>query len=128
MGFVMQKTNYLIFSILFLILIFMLTISGCGGGSGSSSSGGGTRIQVGSVTLAWDAPTANTDGSPLIDLSGYRLYYGKTSGNYTNSVDIVNIANSSINSIPPDRWCFTLTAYNILGIESDYSNEVCTDI
>jgi hypothetical protein len=27
------------------------------------------------ATLTWDAPTTNTDGSPLTDLAGYAIYY-----------------------------------------------------
>lgn len=31
---------------------------------------------AGSLDVAWDAPTTNADGSPLIDLAGYRVYTG----------------------------------------------------
>jgi hypothetical protein len=32
-----------------------------------------------SATLTWDAPEANTNGSPLTDLADYTIYYGTTS-------------------------------------------------
>ncbi|MFQ5610302.1 MAG: putative Ig domain-containing protein, partial [Woeseiaceae bacterium] len=31
---------------------------------------------TGSVTVSWTAPTLNADGTPLVDLAGYRIYYG----------------------------------------------------
>jgi hypothetical protein len=29
-----------------------------------------------SITLAWDPPTTDATGAPLVDLASYRLYYG----------------------------------------------------
>ena len=37
---------------------------------------------TGNATLAWIPPLENTDGSPLQDLTGYRIHYGTQSGNY----------------------------------------------
>jgi Bacterial Ig domain/HYDIN/CFA65/VesB-like, Ig-like domain len=34
---------------------------------------------AGTLDATWTAPTTNTDGSPLIDLASYRLYYGTSS-------------------------------------------------
>jgi len=31
---------------------------------------------AGVLDASWTAPTTNTDGSPLIDLASYRVYYG----------------------------------------------------
>ena len=57
----------------------MFLISGCGGGGGSdyagitsSTPGAGTV----SVSLAWNSPSTNEDGSQLTDLAGYKVYYG----------------------------------------------------
>lgn len=33
-----------------------------------------SSADAGSVTLSWTAPTTNRDGTPLMDLAGYRLY------------------------------------------------------
>lgn len=33
------------------------------------------------VTLTWDAPTQRTDGSPLTNLAGFKVYYGTAPGN-----------------------------------------------
>jgi hypothetical protein len=37
-----------------------------------------SRAEAGSVTFRWDAPTTNVGGSPLTDLSQYRLYVAPT--------------------------------------------------
>ena len=36
-------------------------------------------VHAGTLGLAWNAPTTNTDGSALTDLSGYRVYTGTSS-------------------------------------------------
>jgi hypothetical protein len=38
------------------------------------------RRGVGQATLSWTAPDENTDGTPLINLAGYRIYYGTSRG------------------------------------------------
>ena len=118
-----------------IIITLILAIAGCGGGGSGGSGGGGSTssttdvtISTGSVTLSWDAPTTNSDGSPLSDLAGYKVYYGTSSGNYTNSVDVGNIAGSSVSSLTPGSWCFSVTAYDTSGNESNYAGEQCTSI
>ena len=126
----------------FISLIFFLTLLGCG--SGGSSSGGsesngneGNKSTVGngsgsgvaivdSVTLSWNASTTNSDGSLLTDLAGYKVYYGMSSNNYTQTVDIGNFTGAVINNLSPGTWCFSVTAYDTSGNESGYSSEFCT--
>ena len=45
--------------------------------------------------LSWQPPTEREDGSPLGELSGYRIYYGTESRSYFGTVEIeeVNIVN-----------------------------------
>ena len=50
-----------------------------------------------SVTLSWDSPTTNEDGTPLTDLGGYRVYYGQYSGTYTESINAGNVTTATIN-------------------------------
>jgi Divergent InlB B-repeat domain/Cep192 domain 4 len=37
-----------------------------------------TCVEAASVTISWNAPTTNADGTALTDLSGYRIYLGTT--------------------------------------------------
>ncbi len=79
---------------------------------------------TGSATLTWTPPTTNTDGSPLTDLAGYRVYWGTSAGNYPNSVLISNPGLTSyvVDQLTPATWFFVTTAVNAQGIESSLSN------
>jgi hypothetical protein len=77
-----------------------------------------------STTLNWTAPTQNEDGSTLTDLAGYRLYWGKAPGNYSESVTIENpgITTYVVENLSPGTYEFVATSYNVAGVESVYSN------
>ena len=84
------------------------------------------HVGIGSTTLSWTPPTQNSDGSPLTDLSGYKIYYGNESGNYHTSIHIDNpgIAIYVVENLTPNIYYFVLTAINSSGVESQFSNEV----
>ena len=46
--------------------------------------------QTTQCVASWVEPTENTDNSALTDLSGYKIYYGSSPGNYTESITIDN--------------------------------------
>ena len=122
-----------------LILILLLTIGGCvdGGGGiseyqGGNGSGGGEGSSK-SITLSWEAPTTNEDGTPLTDLAGYVVYYRGEYAYYEEDIGTatcqdnwgITECTSTIVNLSSGIWCFTVTAYDALINESDYSNEVC---
>jgi hypothetical protein len=80
----------------------------------------------GSVTLSWAPPTQRTDASPLGDLAGYRISYGRMSGIYDYEIDISNpgIVNYVVDELVPGDWYFVLTAYDSTGLASPPSNEL----
>jgi hypothetical protein len=79
---------------------------------------------TGSAMLSWNPPTQNTDGSPLTNLAGYRVYWGTSQNNLSNSVTLSNPGLSSyvVDQLTPATWHFALTAVNSAGVESSYSN------
>lgn len=79
---------------------------------------------TGSVMLSWMPPTQNSDGSPLTNLAGYRVYWGTSQGNYSNSVLLNNAGLSSyvVGQLTPATWHFVMTAVNTSGVESPFSN------
>ncbi len=79
----------------------------------------------GYVTLTWMAPMTDADGYDLNDLDGYKIYYGAASDNYTETLDIGNNTCHVIGDLIPQEWCFSVTAFDIAGNESEMSNEVC---
>ena len=79
-----------------------------------------------SAGLTWDSVT-----DP--NLSGYRLYFGTAPGTYLQSVgqgtSVGNVTTYTMTGLASgSRYYFAVTAFDTLGIESDYSNEVFKDI
>lgn len=71
-----------------------------------------------SVTLAWDQ-------SPSPEVTGYRIYYGATSGNYSNSVVVGNVTTNTVPGLASGvTYYFAVTAYDANGVESTFSNEI----
>ncbi len=68
-------------------------------------------------------------------LAGYKIYYGTSSGNYTNVTDVGlppvvdGRVQADIDNLTPGKtYYFAATAYDSSGVESDYSNEVSTTV
>ncbi len=86
---------------------------------------------AGSATLSWTPPTTNVDSTPLTDLAGFKIYYGTSSGYYTQSIDINNTATTTyqVNNLTDGTtYYFSVTAYDTSNNESGYSNEACRTI
>jgi Putative Ig domain len=96
----------------------------------ASSASGDGNTGTGSVDLAWIPPTENTDGSALVNLNGYKIYYGNSSKNYTTTITVSNPGLTSyvIESLPPGTYFFSVTATTSSGIQSGYSPEASTTI
>jgi len=71
-----------------------------------------------SVTLAWNP-------SPDPSVVSYKVYYGVASHTYTQVVDAGKSTNATLSGLVAGvTYYFAVTAYNSLGLESSYSNEV----
>ncbi len=83
-----------------------------------------TTVANGRATLSWTAPTENTDGSALSNLSGYRIRYGTSAGSLTNTIVIDNASVTTyvVENLAPATWYFAVTAVNSSGTESNNSN------
>jgi hypothetical protein len=81
-------------------------------------------VAGGSATLSWTPPTQNTDGSPLTNLAGYRVYWGTSATSLTSSVTLNNAGLTAYvaESLAPGTYYFAVTAVNSLGVESARSN------
>lgn len=87
-------------------------------------------IAVGSATLSWVPPTANTDGSALNDLAGYKIHWGDRSGSYSHSTTIMNpgISTYVVENLTTGTYYFAVTALNSSSMESTFSNEASMTI
>jgi len=77
-----------------------------------------------SASLSWLAPTENTDGSPLTDLAGYKIYWGQSPSNLNNSVTVIDAGITSyvVDELTRGTWFFSVTAVDADGLESSFSN------
>lgn len=75
---------------------------------------------AGSATLSWQPPTQNTNGSPLGNLAGYRIYYGTAPNNLARTVNVTNpgVTRYVMSGLSAATWYFQLTAYDNNGMES----------
>lgn len=70
------------------------------------------------VKLAWDP-------SPDACVTGYRVYWGYQSRNYSGSFDVGNVTTATVGSLGDGTtYFFAVTACAGTDLESDYSNEV----
>lgn len=107
--------------------LFLSALVSCGGGGGGSSavSGGNAQTETTStVTLSWETPVSSADGRPMADLSGFNIYYGRSSRAYTDIVDAGNVRTYDLRQFPPGTYYFAVTAYDAAGNETDFSPEV----
>lgn len=86
--------------------------------------------ELGSVALSWNPPESRTDGTPLTNLAGFKIYYGRMSEVYDHEIDIDNptISTYLIEGLNPGDWYFVLAAYDGNGLESEPSNEALREI
>ena len=87
---------------------------------------------TGNMDLSWTAPATRADGTPLslADINGYRVYYGESAGNYTESVEIADGAalSTTVTGIPVGTYHVVMSTYDVDGLESDYSSSVIKTI
>ncbi len=85
---------------------------------------------AGVLDASWTAPTTNTDGSPLIDLASYRVYYGASAppcpgGTFvqapssTSTPSASQTVTSRLTGLTTGTLCnISLTAVDSAGLES----------
>ena len=117
-----------------LIILCAVALGACAGSGGEDAGPGsatanrsaapaapqGAPSAAGSVTVSWLAPAANTDGSALTNLRGYRIYYGRGASALDQAVviDTTGLTRYVIEGLPPATWYFAMTSVNSQGVES----------
>ncbi len=81
-------------------------------------------VLVRNLPLRWQAPTENVDGTPLTDLAGYRVYV-ISDNQYELADDIGSPTQTNTQlAMPSGEYNIAMTAYDLQGNESNYSNAV----
>ena len=77
-----------------------------------------TNVADKRITVAWN-------NSPESDVAGYKVYYGTTPGNYSNTILVGNATTYTTNTLAEGyTYYFAVTAYDNNNNESGYSAEV----
>lgn len=69
------------------------------------------------VSFAWDPSTSD-------DITGYKMYVGLASRTYGAPIVLGNQTTCTVTGFGPGTYFFAVTAFNVDGRESDFSNEV----
>lgn len=83
------------------------------------------------LILTWSAPTKNTDGSDLTDLSGYNIYRSSQSGGPYVKIGTLILVSETYRDdglVPGFSGYYVVTAVNGNGRESGYSSEAWAEI
>jgi len=104
----------------------------------SSSSPPSTTTQAAkSVTFSWNAPTENSNGTPLTTcaagasgdcLAGYTLHYGTSAQDLDGEIQITDPTSTSYvisdTTFPAGTYYFAISAYNGMQVSSAMSSAV----
>jgi Putative Ig domain len=79
-----------------------------------------------SATLSWNPPTENADGSPLLDLAGYKIYFGHMADRLDRVIVLSNpgLTRYLVENLYPETWFFAMSSFNARGDESGRSPTV----
>lgn len=107
-----------------------IVISASTGSTQASLAGFAITVsKAGTVTLNWQAPTTNTDGTALNDLGGYTIDYGTNSAQLTQSATVASPATSyTFQNLTPGVWYFTVRAYTTGGVQGEPAGVVSTTV
>ncbi|HYM43382.1 MAG TPA: fibronectin type III domain-containing protein [Steroidobacteraceae bacterium] len=122
----LRETEAILRSARGLVVAFALiaALVACGGGAGSASPPPPPPPTTGSVTLTWTIPTLNTDGSQLTNLMGFKVIYGMSSTNLTQSLSIdgSTVGTCQIDNLTSGTWYFAVISVASDGTQSAPSN------
>lgn len=123
---VKRKKFYIsLFSILLISFVFIFLNQNCGRPLTMKTTDLNSLngIIKKNILVSWTSPSTNIDGSDLLDLSGFKIYYGTSPGVYDKNIDVGNV-NSFVIKEAPGIYYIAVVAYNFEGSTSVYSDEV----
>jgi hypothetical protein len=117
------------------LLLASVWLAGChdnssGFGGTPNGTASPTGASAGAATLSWQAPTTDTNGQPLTNLSGYVIYYGasQTDLSQTVTLNTVGMQTYVLDNLTSGTWYFAIRAVTSTGAESGLSDVVSKTI
>ena len=128
-------------------LSLVVGLTACGGGSGGPATTAGapapvpvpaptpapppaSPVSTYSATVSWSAPLLNTDGTALTDISGYRIYYGTSADELSQSILISGsgITSHALLGLVPGTYYIAVATLNSIGAASVLSTPAATTV
>ncbi len=80
-------------------------------------------VAPGTANLSWSKPAQNTNGSPLTDLAGFIVRYGKSAAALTSQISVgsPNATNVEIGNLAAGSWFFEVAAVNAANVVGQFS-------
>lgn len=101
--------------------------TGSSADTGSSGQDPVVDAVVAATVVSWEPPFFREDGSflSLVDVQGYRVYYGSAPGDYQERIDIDGglTAEVDLAGLPSGVYYLVVTSIDAQGRESLYSEE-----
>lgn len=96
----------------------------------AQAAAAGDPAASGAVSLSWDVPTQKADGTMLDDLTGYRVHYGKSEGELTQSVEVSGSGANQhvVQGLKSGKYYFAVRAVTQSGVQSELSNIISRDV
>ena len=90
----------------------------------------GATATTGNAVVNWVPPTENTKGTPLTDLAGIKIYYGTSSSNLSQMVQVAGTSATAttIPNLASGVWYFGGVSYTTSGAQSVLSAVVSATI
>jgi hypothetical protein len=117
------------------LFIAAAVLAGCHEGSSDGTVGAASPTSTGAqtssaATLSWEAPTTDTNGAPLNNLAGYRIYYGVSEAELRQTVQVNSVGMQTyvVDGLSTGTWYFAIRAFTNTGVESALSDIVSLTI
>lgn len=107
-----------------------LALCACGGAAtgppaeSPTSTPNQVTVGFGTASLSWTPVTTDTNGMPLSDLAGYKIYYGPSPSDMTTPIVVADPSAVAylVGNLAPGTWYFTVAAYTSGGSDGVPSN------
>lgn len=117
------------------VVALPLCLVACGGPAtapveGPTATPNQVPVGFGTASLSWTPVTTDTNGTPLADLAGYKIYYGSSPGELSTTILVADPSATAylVANLTSGTWYFTVAAYTTGGVDGVRSNVALKEI